>query len=108
MKRIPHTGHLLAVWNDHSGRFPTPAGGSQRDWGRSRNPLVAAISEDEGRSWHRHQLLEGAPDHGFCYTAIHFVDDAVLLAYSAGGPDTRSILDRLRIRRLEMGQLYAC
>ncbi len=104
IKRIPKTGHLLALWNDHSGRFPTqPA--VQSSWGRT--PMVAAISQDEGKTWQHHKLLEDAPDHGFCYITIHFTDDdSVLLAYCAGGASTKLVLDRLRIRKLSLSSLY--
>ena len=102
MKRIPQTGELLAVWNDRSGRFdlPEPQPGSN-----GRTPLVSALSDDEGRTWQHHKLIEDAPDHGFCYTAIHFVADAVLLAYCAGGAETRGLLNRLRIRRIPLEEL---
>lgn len=106
IKRNPLTGDLLAVWNDHSGRFPTPSydipdhPGAR--WGIHRTPLVCAFSHDDGETWTRHTLLEGSPNHGFCYTAIHFVEDAVLLAYCAGPTATSQVLDHLRIRRLSL------
>ncbi len=110
IKRIPSTGHLLAIWNDHSKRFPTqPA--TDKSWGRT--PLVTAISTDEGKTWQHHKLIEDAPDHGYCYTAIHFTsgptpeDNAVLFAYCAGGASTKLVLDRLRIRRITIDSLYA-
>jgi hypothetical protein len=110
MKRIPSTGDLLAVWNDHSGRFPTPSYERKTwdgaDWGIHRTPLSCAISRDEGSTFEQYYLLEDAPDHGFCYTAIHFGDDAVLLAYCAGGVTTGSVLDRLRMRRISLAELY--
>ena len=103
VKHIPQSGDLLAIWNDQSGVFDLPAPQSSS---QGRTPLVSAISKDEGQSWEHHQLLEGAPDHGFCYTAIHFIDDAVLLAYCAGDATTGGILNRLRIRRLSLSDLY--
>jgi hypothetical protein len=103
IKRIPSTGHLLAVWNDHSGRVPLPAP-LPASWGRT--PLVSAISDDEGKTWKHHKILEDAPDHGFCYTAIHFAGDAVLLAYCAGGATTKLVLDRQRMRRITVADLY--
>ena len=110
MKRIPETGDLLAVWNDHSGRFPTPNYESPawecNEWEIHRTPLSCAISRDEGHLWENHLLLEDAPDHGFCYTAIHFTDDAVLLAYCAGGVTTGTVLDRLRMRRIPLTDIY--
>jgi hypothetical protein len=110
MKRIPQTGDLFAVWNDHSGRFPTPsyerAEKNGADWGSHRTPLSCAISRDEGQTWERHFLLEDSPEHGFCYTAIHFVEDAVLLAYCAGEIEGTKVLDRLRMRRISLDTLY--
>lgn len=103
MKRIPSTGHLLAIWNDHSGRFKTPKA-KPISWGRT--PLVSAISTDEGKTWRHHKLLEKSPEHGFCYTAIHFTDDAVLLAYCSGGATTKMVLDRLRMTRVPIKMLY--
>lgn len=100
MKRIPFTGDLLAVWNDHSGRFPTPEKRNER------RPLVCAVSSDEGTTWKHHRVLEDDPEHGYCYTAIHFVDDAVLLAYCAGGPRPAGPLTRLRMRRIPICDLY--
>lgn len=92
IKRIPGTDKLLAVYNDHSGRYPFPKG--------KRTPLVAAISDDGAKTWPRRRLVEGDPGEWLCYTAIHFTPDAVLLAYCAGD-DQVGRLARLRIRRIE-------
>jgi len=103
VKHIPQTGDLLAIWNDQSGIFDIPAPQSSS---KGRTPLVCAISKDEGQTWEHHHLLEDAPNQGFCYTAIHFVDDTVLLAYSAGDDTTGGILNRLRIRKISLDELY--
>jgi len=97
IKRLPGSADLLAVFNDHSGAFPFSRG--------KRTPLVAALSSDGGHTWPLRKLLEADPDGGYCYTAIHFVDGAVLLGYSdlrGAGPKTPS---RLRIRRVELAWL---
>jgi sialidase-1 len=96
IKRLPGSSDLLALYNDHSGRFPFPKG--------KRSPLVAAISSDDGKTWPRRKLLEGDPDGWYCYTAIHFTDDAVLLAYCAGDPKVGH-LNRLRLRRISLNRL---
>lgn len=96
IKTLPGTTALLAVFNDHSGRFPFPAG--------KRTPLVAGISSDGGKTWPQMKLLEDNPDGWYCYTAIHFTKDAVLLGYCAGDK-TVGGLNRLRIRRLTMDWL---
>lgn len=102
LKRIPSTGDLLAVWNDRSRKWnlDTPAGSS---WGRT--PLVAAVSSDEGKSWKRAKVLESDNHRGFCYTAIHFIPGAALLAYSCGGVGG-GVLQDLRIRRVTLDWLY--
>jgi hypothetical protein len=96
IKRLPESADLLAVWNDHSGRFPMVKG--------RRTPLVAGISTDGGQTWPHRKLLEDDPDGWYCYTAMHYVDGAVLLAYCAGDSKVGG-LNRLRIRRVELGWL---
>jgi hypothetical protein len=83
---------LLAIFNDHSGQFPFAKG--------KRTPLVSAISTDRGRTWTSRKLLEDDKDGWYCYAAIHFVDDYVLLAYCAGDSKVGG-LNRLRIRRVK-------
>ena len=100
---------LLAIWNDHSGRLmPMKSeniGWTSKSWGRI--PLVSAISRDQGKTWGHHKLLESDPAHGFCYTAIHFMDDAVLLAYNCGGGERSVVIQDLCIRRVTLDWLYA-
>ncbi|MGB9641934.1 MAG: sialidase family protein [Candidatus Ratteibacteria bacterium] len=103
VKRIPKTGHLLAVWNDHSGIFKTEKP-KPISWGRT--PLVCAISEDEGKTWKQHKLLEDSPEHGFCYPAVHFTEEAVLILYCAGGITSKIPLDTIRMRRILLADLY--
>jgi Neuraminidase (sialidase) len=98
LKLLPGSGDLLGVWNDHSGQFPMVKG--------KRTPLVAAISPDGGKTWPQRKLIEGDPDGWYCYTAIHFVDRAVLLAYCAGDSKVGG-LNRLRIRRIDLDWLTA-
>jgi hypothetical protein len=102
VKRIPSSGHLLAVWNDHSGRFKLPEP-KPSSW--TRTPLVTALSGDEAKTWGNYKIIEDSPEQGYCYTAIHFVDDAVLLAYCAGGASSKLVLDTLRVRRLTLDEL---
>src|SRR5690606_11747772 len=69
--RIPGTGDLLLVWNNNDGSDEAMKG--------IRSPLTVAISKDEGVSWEKVKDLETDPDGWYCYTAIHFTDDGVLL-----------------------------
>lgn len=100
IKLIPGSSDLLAVYNDHSGRFPFKE--------KRRTPLVAAISRDGGRTWPIARMIESDPDGHFCYTAIHFVGRHVLFAYSDGSmtDKTRYGLNPHRIRRVSMDWLY--
>ncbi|MBM4026533.1 MAG: exo-alpha-sialidase [Planctomycetes bacterium] len=88
IERIPGTGDLLCIWNDHSGVHPYPAG--------RRTPLCWAVSKDEGRTWSRSRILEDNPDGWYCYTSITFLKDQVLLAYCAGDK-TVGGLNRLKV-----------
>ena len=104
MKRMPPDGRrgggdLLAVWNDHSGRFALDAE-------RGRQPLTSAISQDEGKSWTNHKLVESDLSRGYHYTAIYFVGDHVLLAYCAGPKGTGRQLNTLRTRRIPRKWFY--
>ena len=76
--RIPRTGDLLLVWNDQS------ADGFDPKLKGKRTPLVAAVSKDEGKTWGMRKTLYADPMGWYCYTAITFVDDRVLLGHCAG------------------------
>ncbi|MEF3308620.1 sialidase family protein [Paenibacillus sp. GYB004] len=102
MKRIPDQDALLAVWN------PIPHY-QTREYTRisgGRTPLVGAISKDEGQSWADFFAAELEEDRGgYCYTAIHFTSDSVLLAYCAGEPEDRSRLARLKVRKIRLSDI---
>lgn len=96
IKRLPGSDKLLAIYNDHSGKYPFPKG--------KRTPLVVAFSSDGGEAWKKHKLIEDDPDGWYCYTAIHFTEDNVLLAYCAGDSKIGG-LNRLRIKRVLLKEL---
>ena len=76
IKRLPQTGDLLLVWNNHRNIPPFLAG--------KRAPLSMAVSKDDGKTWTLVKTLEGNLDKGwYCYIAIHFVGDDILLGYCA-------------------------
>ncbi|RKN84516.1 sialidase family protein [Paenibacillus ginsengarvi] len=101
MKRIPATDWLLAVWNpipDYLTReYPKISGG--------RTPLVGALSHDEGMTWTNLFAVEQEENGGFCYTAIHFTSDSVLLAYCAGELEDKSRLARLKVRKIRLSEM---
>ena len=72
IKRLP-TGDLLVVWND-----------KQKSPNGRRTPLAAALSSDDGQTWHGVKLVEDDPEGWFCYIAIQPLDDGTtLLGYCA-------------------------
>ena len=103
---------MLAVWDDHSRRWKPPkkktrqpGGAGDPSWGRT--PLALAVSSNDGKTWKLAKLIEQDPSHGYCYTAIHFVEDAVLLAYCCGGGGNSAVLQDLCLRRLTLDWVYA-
>lgn len=98
IKRVPGTDTLMVVFNDHSGNVPRPRKSSQRA------PLAIAFSTDGAVTWTPSQVIEGDLTGWYCYTAIHFTEDAVLLAYVAGN-DRIGRLSRLRLRRIPFSSL---
>lgn len=95
-------GQLFAIWNpipEYNGRSLLPyfTGG--------RTPLALAVSTDDGVSFSEPIAFETDEDSGYCYCAIHFHKDSMLLAYCAGGREDRSCLVRCRIRKIPMEQL---
>ena len=96
IKRNPYDKKLYAVWNPapvYPGRDDLPG-----SWGRT--PLVLAVSDDEGRTWSKPLILEDDEERGFCYPALHFGPDYLLLGYCAGGLAEGICLCRTDIRRI--------
>ena len=77
-ERIPQSGDILMIWNDHAA---DPA------LAEKRTPMTVAVSRDEGLTWEHAKPIEVDPQGWFCYTALEFVGDRVLLAYCATGSD---------------------
>jgi hypothetical protein len=94
IERIPATGDLLLIWNNGDDTLAKrqPAG---------RRPFTAAISSDEGVSWHHIRNIGADPEGWYCYTAIEFVDGHVLLAHCE-----YPRLNSLQITRLPVEWLY--
>jgi Neuraminidase (sialidase) len=95
--RIPSTGDLLLVWNDHEGVDAAHKG--------KRTPFRVAISKDEGQTWVNKKTLDDDPDGWFCYTAIEFVQERVLLAHCAGDAKVGR-LNRTRFTTFDVAWLY--
>lgn len=92
IKRIPSTGDLLLVWNNNG-------------LDQKRTPLTTAISKDDGKTWEKIKNIEEDPDGCYCYTAIEFVGDYVLLGHGAVGV-TKECLANSNINRVSLGWIY--
>jgi sialidase-1 len=99
IERLPKTGDLLLVWNDHSQIDPSLRG--------KRTPLTAAISKDDGQTWQPARTLFDNPHGWYCYTAIEPVGDYILLAHCAGDRRQNNGLAETHITRLPLTWLYA-
>ena len=96
IKKVPHEDAYVAVYN------PTPAPKDRPSYTWGRTPLVLRTSTDGCKTFGEQMVIEDDPDSGYCYIAMHFTEDALLLAYCAGGPDDKSCLNRLRIRKISL------
>ena len=99
IERIPSTGHLLMAWNNNGGDIPSIAG--------KRTPFNVAISKDEGKSWQLNKTLFEDPDGWYCYTAIDFVGEHVLLGHSAGNRQENNGLAVTHVSRLPLDWVYS-
>ena len=77
--RIPSTGDLMLVWNDKD-LNPFFKDG-KNTWINERTPLNIAISKDEGKTWINEKTLEDNPEGSFCYPAVIYLDNEILLSY---------------------------
>lgn len=86
IKKIPTTGDLLLIWNHSKNR---------------RVPLTAALSSDDGETWHHIRDIE-TQGGSFAYTSICFVDQTAVLSYwcSRGGLS-------LTVRRIPVNWFYS-
>ena len=98
IERIPATGDLVAVWNDHSHQdVPSSV----------RTPLSLAISKDDGETWSGSIPIAADPTGWYCYTAIDWADDSLLLAYVAGRQGQGRELTASVITQLPLAEIYS-
>ncbi len=98
IERIPSTGDLLMVWNNHEGIDPSLKG--------KRTPMTVAISRDDGKTWTHAKNIETNPHGWYCYTAVDFVDGQVLMAHCAGDRRENNGLALMQVSRLPVASLY--
>jgi sialidase-1 len=98
IERIPRNGDLVAVWNNNLSKDPENA--------KLRTPLNIATSSDEGKTWSNILTIEDDPDGWYCYTAIDFVGEDILLGYCAGNRPMGTGLSVTNISKLSISSLY--
>ena len=103
MKRDAN-GAIYAVWNpipNYNGRFSEEEAAVH-----GRYPLAIAVSRDNGRTFSHPAAFEWDEGRGYCYCAMCFTEDALLLAYCAGkNREDTHCLNRTWIRRIERAEL---
>ncbi|XOV72910.1 MAG: sialidase family protein [Verrucomicrobiota bacterium] len=97
IERIPGSSDLLMVWNDHAA---IPESLKTR-----RTPFSVALSHDDGKTWTKSMSLEDDPNGWYCYTALDFVADRVLLGHCAGGRRNGG-LNSTQITSFDVAWLY--
>ena len=98
IERIPQTGDLMLVWNNNY--KPIHDGGN-------RTPFNVAISKDEGATWEKIKEIESDPNGWYCYTAIEFIGNNVLLGHCAGDRSMNVGLATTHITRLSLDWIYS-
>jgi hypothetical protein len=98
IKRIPQTGDLLLVWNNHAGVDAAHKG--------KRTPLNVAISRDEGRTWEHVKTLEDDPNGWYCYPAVTVAGDHVLIGHCSGSTKLVPHLSFTQVTRFSLDWLY--
>lgn len=99
IERLPKTKDLVVVWNDHS-KIP-------RELRGKRTPLSIALSKDDGETWQPSRTLYDLPSGWYCYTAVEFVGDDILLGHCAGDTAKGGGLNTTKITRVPVAWLYA-
>lgn len=95
-------GKIYAIWN------PIPEYNGRKKVGYftgGRTPFVIAVSADNGKTFSEPVIFEDDEMSGYCYCAIYFTGDKMLLAYCAGGEQERSCLTKTRLRGIQLKQL---
>ncbi len=94
IERVPGTEALVMAWNNHRNIEPHLKG--------KRTPFCLAVSHDDGRSWTHEKVLADNPHGWYCYTAVFFVEDALLLGHCAGDRRANNGLAETHVTRVPL------
>lgn len=99
MKRIPSTGDLLLIWNNNYS--------AAHHHGGERNPLTAAVSRDDGKTWTNTRDLENKPGDNFSCPDVCFAGDEAFVSYSvAEGSGNFSGRTGIRLKIVPVAWFY--
>lgn len=95
LRRIPTTGDLLLMWCNAQ---PYALSHDIPTYHRPRNPLAAAISRDEGRTWENVKNIENREGFDSAYPNVYFNgNEALITFYQASSSASRDTELMLRI-----------
>ena len=97
IERIPSTGDLLLVWNNNY--KPGETAGNER-------PLIWPFQKMKVNPGKILKQSKAIPAGWYCYTAIEFEGNHVLLGHCAGDRDTNNGLETTQITRLSLDWIY--
>jgi sialidase-1 len=87
LRRIPTTGDLLLIWCN---AVPYALSHDIRTMHRPRNPLSAAISRDDGKTWENIKNIENREGYDSAYPNVYFnKDEAIVTFYQASSSASR-------------------
>lgn len=93
LTRIPATGDLLLIWCN---TLPYAMTHGIPNYHRPRNPLMAAISRDDGKTWENFRTIEDRHGHDSAYPNAYHNGDVVIVTYyhssSSASRDTSLML----------------
>ena len=99
IRRNPYDGKLYAIRNP----FPNYPYRDVIPGAYGRTPFALSTSDDDGKTWSEPLFIEEDPAHGYCYPALHFERDYLLLSYCSGSrAEDGNCLNRTTIRRIEL------
>ena len=79
IKRIPQTGDLLFIWNNVTPEALSTPGATSYHY--PRNPLTAAISQDEGKTWAHIKDVDRREGYASGYPSVSLIGDEAFVTY---------------------------
>ena len=104
IKRIPKTGDLVFLWNNATPEVLAIPGGTSYHY--PRNPLTAAISKDEGKTWTNFKDVVRREGYISGYPSISFAGDEALVTYYHSSRSMSRDTD-LRLKILDVDWFYS-